>query len=355
MLTGRKILVLETDPMAAFPLGAALRKNGWIVIPAQDAAMAMSVARQQKPDAALLNSRLAGGGGLTALKRLRSSIYTTLIPIICIVASGTREKEALVEAGAQETVDPPGDPQEIDAALRRHLERGEGVVQVPAAVLREPERVKALKESKLLDTPPDPELDRISQLAARIADTPQARLSIVDTDRQFFKSQVDFSPTPVTLRETPLSNSICQWVVGGEEELVVGDAREHPVLRSNLAVRDDGVVAYAGIPFSIDGHQILGSFCVVDSKPHGWSEAQVASLRDLGLVLRAAVIMRSETEEPPAKLRAVASALAGATNVLLRDEVLHGDAERLELWHVIEELSGRLVQLAQMTQTAAAS
>ncbi|HSP14363.1 MAG TPA: response regulator [Thermoanaerobaculia bacterium] len=347
MSTGRKILVLESDRALSFPLGAGLRKNGWIVIAAQDAAMAMTAARQQKPDAVLLDHRLAGGGGVVALKRLRSSVYTTLIPVICIVPANSPQREELVTAGAQETVEPPGDPQAIDGALRRHLSRGDEVLQVPPAVLREPQRLQALAESKLLDTPPEEEFDRVTRLAAKLLGAPLGRLSIVDTDRQFFKSQVDLSPTTVRMRQTPLSNSICQWVVGGEEELVVGDAREHPVLRTNLAVRDDGAVAYAGVPFTVDGKTILGSFCVVDSKPHIWAPDQIASLRDLGLVLQAYASMRIDTADTEAKLKAVGTALIGATNVLLRGQRAYDDADRREICTIIEELSGSLSEIAR--------
>lgn len=158
-LQGRKILVLESNPAVAFPLVAALRRSGWSVISAQDATTAMSMARQQKPDAVLLNSRLAGGGGLVALKRLRSSVYTALIPVICIVSANSLESEELVGAGAQETIDPPGDLQAIDAALQRYLGRPKKLVQVPAAVLGAPERINVLKQSKLVDTLPEESFD----------------------------------------------------------------------------------------------------------------------------------------------------------------------------------------------------
>lgn len=347
MTTARKILVLESDRAAAFPLGAGLRKAGWIVIAAHDAAMAMSFARQQKPDAVLLNARLAGGGGLVALKRLRSSVYTTLIPVICIVATDSPERPTLIAAGAQETVEPPGDPQAIDAALRRHIAQGETVPQVPEGVLRDPERVKALRESQLLDTPPEERFDRVTRLAGRLMETPLARLSIVDIDRQFFKSQITLSGAPPKVRQTPLSHSICQWVVGGNEELIVGNAREHPVLRSSLAVREDGVGAYAGVPFTIDGMTTLGSFCVVDSKPHVWSEEQVASLRDLGLIVQAYATLRQDADDSPFNLAPVGKALISATRVVLRNHAQYDATDRELLSQIVQEVSARLTRLSQ--------
>lgn len=347
MSTGRKILVLESDAAASFPLGAALRRNGWLVICAADAVMAFTVARKQQPDAVLLNSRLAGGGGLVALQRLRSSAYTTLIPVICIVPSGTPDRITLIDAGAQETIEPPGDPEAIDGALRRYLSRGESIVQVPKPVLAEPSRVAALKESRLLDTAPDDRIDSVTRLAAQLLGAPLARLSIVDVDRQFFKSQVDLSPVPVTLRETPLSNAICQWVAGGGEDLVVSDAREHPVLRTNLAVREDGVRAYAGVPFTLDGKAVLGSFCVVDSKPHPWTEAEISTLRDLAHIAEAYAALGVDTLSGKARLETVGAALISVTRVILGIGYGGHQEERRELGRIAEDLALRLSHLVQ--------
>jgi GAF domain-containing protein len=65
------------------------------------------------------------------------------------------------------------------------------------------------------------------------------------------------------------------------EPLLVDDAREHPLLRDNLAIRDMGVIAYAGIPLiDPDGHA-LGTLCVTDSQPRYWTTHQVRVLSDL--------------------------------------------------------------------------
>ncbi|HSN69762.1 MAG TPA: response regulator, partial [Thermoanaerobaculia bacterium] len=166
MLEGRKVLILESNAAVAFPLGSALRKAGWAVISAQDAAQAMQVARQQKPDAVVLNATLAGGGGIVALKRLRSSVLTTTIPAICIVGRDSRERADLEAAGAQELIEPPGDPVAIEGALARHLGRRNTMTyQVPPVVLGSPARNTALRKSGLLDSPEDERLDELTRLA----------------------------------------------------------------------------------------------------------------------------------------------------------------------------------------------
>lgn len=342
MLTGRKVLILESNAAAAFPLGSALRKAGWAVISAQDAAQAMQVARQQKPDAVVLNATLAGGGGIVALKRLRSSVLTTAIPAICIVARDTRERAELDAAGAQEMVDPPGDPASIDAALARHLGRRSTMsYEVPSAVLASPERTAALGKSGLLDTPPDEKLDELTRLAATLLAVPVALVSVVDATRQFFKSQIGLPEPWRSARQTPLTHSFCQWVVGGNEDLVVTSAREEPVLRSNLAVRDLGVEAYAGVPFRAGDGEALGSFCAVDTAPRQWTETELETLRDLSRVLESYL---TDEPDPRANVTAVANGVLGATRILLRDSPRCGTEERLTLGRMIEEQGRRLVR-----------
>lgn len=342
MMQDRKILILGSDQAAMFPLASGLRRGGWLVMSAQDTASAMDVARKQRPAAVVLDSQLAGGGGLATLKRLRSSISTTLIPVICIVPSNSAEKEELISSGAQELVEPPGDPAGIDAALRHYLGRTDAIIRVLPAVLGDVRRVEELKRSQLLDSPKEEWYDRLTSLATRLIGAPIALISVVDTDRQFFKSQVGLAEPLATRRETPLSHSFCQWVAGGHEELVVGDAREHPVLRTNAAVRELNVVAYAGVPFSLaGGSEALGSFCVVDSKPREWAEGELTTLRNLSAVVQSYIALGSKAEDRRSIVETVANGIGGAVRLLLAAD----DAERRGLSAIIEQQSHRLVQL----------
>ena len=343
MVQGRTILILQSDRSATFPLAAALRGAGWAVVSAHDAAVAMNVARRQKPDGVILDSRLAGGGGVATLKRLRSSMHTTLIPVVCIVDQDSPERAELAAAGAQEILEPPGNPDAINAALQRHVARPEGVMQIPPAVAGSPQRLSAISASGLLDTPRDESFDRLTRLTTGILGVPTALLSIVDRDRQFFKSASGLGQPWSDDRQTPLSHSFCQWVVGGDEEIVVDDARNDPVLRTNLAIRDLGVIAYAGIPVSAQ-REAIGSFCAIDSKPRQWTEDQLAALRDLSMIAQSYITSGIEASGRRPKLDALANGIGGATRLMLRSGT--ADAERLELARIIEHQSHRLVEVA---------
>lgn len=122
-------------------------------------------------------------------------------------------------------------------------------------------------------------------------------VSLVDADRQFFKSSQGLPEPRASCRETPLSHSFCQHVVVLEEPLVIEDAREHPLVSDNLAIGDLGVVAYLGIPLLAPGGQPIGLLCAIQSSPRRWSEDDIALLSDLAASVMAEVAARIHLRE----------------------------------------------------------
>jgi GAF domain len=162
-------------------------------------------------------------------------------------------------------------------------ERDDGPVP-PAnvmAAVRDVERLRALRDTGLLDSPRQETFDRHARIASEALDAPVALVSLVDEDRQFFKSCLGLPEPWQSERATPLSHSFCQHAVAAREPLIIDDAREHPVLKDNLAIRDMNIIAYAGIPLiDSDGHA-LGTLCTIDDHPRVWTRHQVALLKDI--------------------------------------------------------------------------
>jgi GAF domain-containing protein len=155
----------------------------------------------------------------------------------------------------------------------------------PAGVMhavRDRDRLASLRAVQTISAERRPALDRIASVASRVLNTPVALVTLVDEDRQVFAGCVGLTQEPwASDRATPLSHSFCAHAVASREPLVVTDAREHPDLKTNPAIRDLDVVAYLGVPLiGPDGHA-LGSFCVTDSEPRLWTSEQVAIMRDL--------------------------------------------------------------------------
>ena len=169
-------------------------------------------------------------------------------------------------------------------------------------VVRNISRLNALQRTGLLDRPPDAAFDRLTRLASKIIRTPVALVSLVDSDRQFFAGAVGLPEPWKSRRGTPLTHSFCKHVVATARELVVSDARAHPLLCGNLAVQDLGIVAYAGAPLvTADGHAI-GSLCVIDTKPRDWTDADLEILRELaGIAMREIELRESLREAESAR------------------------------------------------------
>jgi GAF domain-containing protein len=164
-------------------------------------------------------------------------------------------------------------------------------------VVRNISRLAALQRTGLLDSPPEAAFDRLTNLATKIIRAPVALVSLVDSDRQFFKSATGLAEPWRSRRGTPLTHSVCKHVVATARELVVNDARAHPLLCGNMAIQDLGIVAYAGAPLvTTDGHA-LGSLCVVDIKPREWTDGDLDILRDLAAIAMREIEVRELLRE----------------------------------------------------------
>ena len=159
---------------------------------------------------------------------------------------------------------------------------------------REGYRLAALRRSRLLDTLPEAAFDRLTALAQRLLGVPIALVSLVDRDRQFFKSQTGLLEPLASARETPLSHSFCQHVTASDAPLVVPDARLHPLVCDNPAVHELGAVAYLGVPIHSPDGYALGSLCAVDVVPRAWTDSDQATLLDLAAMAESEIALRAE-------------------------------------------------------------
>ena len=144
----------------------------------------------------------------------------------------------------------------------------------------EKQRLKSLRDLLILDTPPEERFDRISAFAAQEFSMPMALVSLVDRDRQWFKSNFGLEA-----RETPRDISFCGHAVTLSEPLVVLDALEDPRFFDNPLVTGHPFVRfYAGAGLRLPYGQVVGTLCVMDRRPRAFDRLDVAvlcGLRDL--------------------------------------------------------------------------
>jgi GAF domain-containing protein len=152
--------------------------------------------------------------------------------------------------------------------------------------LNDPERLRALHRTGLLDSQRDDVYDRLTLMATHALGVPMAAVSLVDDHRQFFKSLAGVEGEIAIKRQTPIERSVCQYVVSSGEPLVVEDARVHPLLSNHPAVVDNSVIAYAGIPLNDYNGHTIGTLCVWDERPKQWTSGHVLTLVDLANLVR---------------------------------------------------------------------
>ena len=173
-----------------------------------------------------------------------------------------------------------------DAAARTTVaqlaaETTAAAVPGPLATVADPDRLAAVKATRLLDGGAHTALDRVADLAARIVRAPVALVSLVDADRQVFAGCVGLSEPWASRRETPLTHSVCQHALDGPAPFVVDNMHTHPLLAGSPAIADLGVVAYVGIPLVTEDGLALGTLCVIDHRPRTWTADEIGLLTDL--------------------------------------------------------------------------
>lgn len=172
----------------------------------------------------------------------------------------------------------------------------------------EDSRLALLRQLEVLDTEPEPMFDQLTKLASELFDTPIALVSLVDAERQWFKSRVGLGAT-----ETPREHAFCAWAIREPDVLVVSDATADPRFAENPLVLDDpNIRFYAGAPLKTDEGS-LGTLCVIDRAPRDLTTAQRATLERLASVVTEALLLRRQSliSERRARLLNAAEELAG--------------------------------------------
>jgi PAS domain S-box-containing protein len=157
----------------------------------------------------------------------------------------------------------------------------------------ESERLDALQRYEVLDTGPEQKFDDLTLLAALICQSPIALISLVDAERQWFKSRVG-----LTTSQTPRSVSFCGHAILEDDVMVVPDAAADARFADNpLVTGEPNVRFYAGAPLLTPGGQALGTLCVLDRVPRELTPAQLDALRALARQVVAQLELRRRLQQ----------------------------------------------------------
>ncbi|ETI59199.1 sensor domain-containing diguanylate cyclase [Marinomonas profundimaris] len=154
-------------------------------------------------------------------------------------------------------------------------------MQPPKIPKNEAERLHALKALKILDTSHEERFDRVTRMAKRMFGVPISLVSIVDEDRQWFKSAQGLDAT-----ETPREVSFCGHAINQDGLFIVTNALEDERFFDNpLVTGSPNVCFYAGYPLKLRPGVNLGTLCLIDSKPREMGEEDKLLLEDLGAMI----------------------------------------------------------------------
>ncbi|HKK55564.1 GGDEF and EAL domain-containing protein [Marinobacter sp.] len=145
----------------------------------------------------------------------------------------------------------------------------------------EKRRLTALKRLGILDTAPEERFDRLTNIVSRIYDVPVALISLIDDDRQWFKSKQGLKIT-----ETPRSQAICDYTIRQDTMMIVEDATRDVRFRDNPLITGPPYIRfYAGIPIREPSGFRIGSLCIIDTVPRKVQEMDLDLLRSIAVLV----------------------------------------------------------------------
>lgn len=165
---------------------------------------------------------------------------------------------------------------------------------IPAPLpYNEKQRLHALRELLILDTPPEERFDRIAAFAKSEFDVPIALISLVDHDRQWFKSNFGLGAC-----ETARDISFCGHAVTMSETLVVQDALKDPRFSDNpMVIGEPYVRSYAGALLRLPYGQVVGTLCIMDRRPRLFDKLDLVILEGLRNLVVEEMFRREEAQQ----------------------------------------------------------
>ncbi|AEI67768.1 GAF domain-containing protein [Corallococcus macrosporus] len=324
----RYALIAEPDPQRAAGLLSLVTEEGLEGVVTKDGVEATEVVRQRGAPLLLVTDlalpRLDGFTLLTWLREQEDAAGTQVVVVTAFDELRVRAWQLKEPLGIHALLSRRASSELMRDMLRRVLS-GQLAPQ-PAAPEstseQERQRLASIAAMRLVDDgPPEAELQQLVTEVAQAFGVPVALLTLVLGERQWFKAHVGLPSSLAKDRGTPRDWAFCHHVVQGREPLVVPDARRHPFFRDNPLVRDGIVGSYAGAPLLTSTGEVLGSLCVIDTRPLVLGAEDLAALRELASRVAEDLEQRARAKQAAVKAQVEPALTEASALALLREAV----------------------------------
>lgn len=280
---GRLLYVEDNADVAAATM-AILEDVGYVVVGVDNGNAALEHLANDKAGFAAVMSdvMMAPMDGVTLARRIKAD-HPTLPILLC---SGYSSFLASTQEHGFKVLPKPFTVEQLSVALRSLFVvppvDGKPQIEPVCAQTRAPEneaaRVADLRALNVLDTPDEVDYDEVVLIAAALFDAPTALITLVDTDRQWFKARTGYVG-----RETPRIESVCSYAIRHPDEvMVVGDASKDPRFADNPVIREmNNIQFYVGAPLVTSTGHAIGTVCVFDTVAREPDPRQLIALKVL--------------------------------------------------------------------------
>ena len=276
-LQDHRILIGIADETLAGKIQQAARSDNLQILRAENSIEILRIVRSTRLSLVILDDGQVGESALETCRAIRDIDldYARNLPVI-IVANA--DSDANSEAGVTDWLIQPFTPEYIRTRLRAWVMRSICRWRRARFPENEDRRIEALNKLQLLDTEIEDRFERITRIAAAAFDVPIALVTLVDRDRQWFKSHFGLHVT-----ETPRDQAFCAHTILDKEIMIVRDTLLDPRFAENpLVTGEPRIRFYAGYPLTLSNGTSPGTLCLIDTRPRDLDEAKRALLRDLG-------------------------------------------------------------------------
>jgi len=239
---------------------------------------ARTLINTDRPSLVILEHTKAVIDGIAACDEIRQ-IEDDETPVIVVAA----QEDLEVASGVSDWLIKPFTSSYARTKIRAWVLRTECRWIRAAIPADEQRRIVSLRELNILDTEPEERFDRITRIAAALFDVPMAVISLVDENRQWFKSCAGSNA-----KETSRDAAFCAHVVYNREPMIVPDAFQDVRFADNpLVINEPRIRFYAGYPLMLDDGSCIGTLCLLDTRPRILEGSDLERLHDLAdMVLR---------------------------------------------------------------------